>query len=256
MSKKQNESKKDHNISLLVSIILVFFILGIIVFATSKKITTQMAASATQNLHESLDLIECTIEVILNKEAEYQRRMAQGIASLENPEAYVLQYEKSETMVKLGLIRSGEKEGVCSTGEVFTEEELDFSAGGTIDGLPVSQSYVNHMGTWAYCIKCPMIKDEREIGTLYVEYIYDTFDKSLPNGFYNQQAMLYIMDAESERFVLKPKGMGERNAGHLNLTDFYRANDIQEPELREEVEDCLKNTKILCFTTISGTKIP
>ena len=232
---------------MLVSIVLVFLILGVIVFSVSHKTMTEMAASATQNLNESLDLIKCTIEAILNKEAEYQRLMAQGIAAIESPEEYVLNYKKSGTMVKLGLIRSGETVGVCSTGEAFTEEELDFSAGGTVDGLPVSQSYLNYMGTWAYCIKCPVIKDGREIATLYVEYIYDTFDKSLPEGFYNQQAMLYIMDAETERFVLKPKGMGERSAGHLNLTDFYRANDIQEEGLREEVEDCLKNNKNIMF---------
>ena len=247
MDKKRNESKRDRGISLLVSIVLVFLILGVIVFSVSHKTMTEMAASATQNLNESLDLIKCTIEAILNKEAEYQRLMAQGIAAIESPEEYVLNYKKSGTMVKLGLIRSGETVGVCSTGEAFTEEELDFSAGGTVDGLPVSQSYLNYMGTWAYCIKCPVIKDGREIATLYVEYIYDTFDKSLPEGFYNQQAMLYIMDAETERFVLKPKGMGERSAGHLNLTDFYRANDIQEEGLREEVEDCLKNNKNIMF---------
>lgn len=172
MSKKQNESKKDKGISLLVSIVLVFFILGVIVFAVSKKITTEMAASATQNLNESLDLIKCTIEAILNKEAEYQRLMAQGIAVMEEPEEYILNYQKSETMVKLGYIRSGETVGVCSTGEAFTEEELDFSAGGMVDGLPVSQSYLNYMGTWAYCIKCPVVKGEQEIATLYVEYIY------------------------------------------------------------------------------------
>ncbi|MDE7358630.1 MAG: hybrid sensor histidine kinase/response regulator, partial [Lachnospiraceae bacterium] len=247
MSKKRDESKRDRGISLLVSIILIFLVLGVIVFSVSHRISRDMASSATQNLNESLDLIKCTIEAILNKEAEYQRLMAQGIAVMEEPEEYVRNYKKSETMVKLALIRAGETTGVSSTGEAFTEEELDFSAGGMINGLPVSQSYLNYMGTWAYCIKCPVIKGEQEIGTLYVEYIYDTFDKSLPEGFYNKRAMLYIMDAETERFVLKPKGMGERSAGHLNLTDFYRANDIQEEGLREEVEDCLKDHKNIMF---------
>ncbi len=247
MRKQRDESKKDRGISLLVSIILVFLIFGVIIFSVSRKMTKEMATSATQNLNESLDLIKCTIEAILNKEAEYQRLMAQGIAVMEEPEKYVRYFKKSETMVKLALIRTGEKEGVASTGEVFTEEELDFSAGGTIDGLPVSQSYLNYMGTWAYCIKCPVIKGEQEIATLYVEYIYDTFDKSLPEGFYNQKAMLYIMDAETERFVLKPKGMGERSAGHLNLADFYRANDIRDENLRKEVEDCVKQHKNIMF---------
>ena len=88
-----------------------------------------------------------------------------------------------------------------------------------------------------------MERDGQEIGTLYAEYVYDNIDRSLPDGFYNNQASLYIMDAQSQRFVLKPKGMGERSAGHLNLTDFYRANNIQDLDIRAEID---------CFTTIFG----
>lgn len=119
--------------------------------------------------------------------------------------------------------------------------------GKTVEGMAISQSYLNYMGTWAYTMKCPVIRDEKEIAVLYIEYIYDSIDKSLPKGFYDQKAMLYIMDAKSERFVLKPKGMGERSAGHLNLEDFYRANDIQTENLRQEVSECLKNGKDIMF---------
>ena len=151
-------------------------------------------------------------------------------------------------MSKIALIPSGETEGIASTGEIFTEEGLDFSAGGTVLGMPVSQSYINYMGTWAYTMKCPVERDGQEIGTLYGEYIYDTIDEFLPaEGFYNKQALLYIMDAKSQRFVLHPKGMGQRNAGHLNLDDFYRANDIREPGIRAEVEESLQTGRKLMF---------
>ena len=136
---------------------------------------------------------------------------------------------------------------MSSNGEPFTEEGLDFSAGGCIEGLPVSKSYVNYMGAWSYTIKCPIERDGQEIGMLYAEYIYDAIDKSLPNEFYNKEATLYIMDAESERFVLKPKGMGQRDAGHLNLDDFYRANSIQDEEIKREVTECLNTGNNLLF---------
>ena len=246
MKKKRNQVGTDKGFSLLLSIILVFCILGIIVFSVSRKLSKEMSAAAIQNLNESLDLIKCTIESILNKEAEFQLLMAQEIAMREEPEEYIRSYRKNQTMVKISFIREGETEGISSTGDIFSEEGLDFS-GGTIEGLEVSNSYMNYMGTWAYSLKCPVMREEREIGTLYVEYTYDSLDKSLPEGFYNKQAMLYIMDAETERFVLKPKGMGERSAGHLNLEDFYRANDIQEETLREEVENCLENGKNIMF---------
>lgn len=249
MEKNQNRRKgTDKGISLFLSIILVFCILAAVVFSVARKISAEMSASAIQNLSESLDLIEGTIEAILTKEAEFQKLVAEEIATIDDPEAFIQTYKKNQTMVKISIIMSGETEGVSNTGEVFTEEELDFSSGGTVEGLPVSQSYINYMGTWAYTIKCPVIKKEKELGTLYIEYVYDALDKSLPDdGFYNKRAMLYIMDAESERLVLKPKGIGERDAGHLNLEDFYRANNILEEDLRSEVENCLENGKNILF---------
>lgn len=232
---------------MLLSIILVFCILGAVVFSVARKISLEMSASAIQNLSESLDLIECTIEAILNKEAEFQKLMAQKVAVADNPKEYIASYSKNQTMVKISLIRAGETEGISNTGDAFSEEGLDFSAGGAIDGLLVSRSYMNYMGTWAYTMKCPVEKDGQEMGALYVEYVYDSLDKSLPNGFYDEKAMLYIMDAESQRMVLKPKGMGERSAGHLNLEDFFRANDILESDLQAEVSDCVKNGKNMMF---------
>lgn len=253
MGKKQDVKKINKSVSLFFSIILVFGILGVIVISLSRKISMEMDASAIQNLSESLDLIGSTIEAILNKEAEYQQLMAQEIAAAEEPEDFIAHYVKTQTMVKISLIRTGETEGISSTGEVFTEGELDFTAGGAVDGVEVSKSYVNYMGTWAYTMKCPVTKDGQDIASLYVEYVYDSFDRSLPEGFYNKRAMLYIMDAETERFVLKPKGMGERSAGHLNLSDFYRANDIQEEEIRTEITECLtKGENIMFYHDIRG----
>lgn len=247
MKKRQDGKKTDNGIPLLLSIILVFCILGVVVFSVARKINKEMSISAIQNLSESLDLIQCTLEAILNKEAEYQKIIAQEAAKAEDLEEFILSYQKSQTMVKVSLIFTGEEEGISNTGEVFSEEELDFSLGGTTNGLQISQSYVNHMGTWAYSMKCPVIKNDQEVAALYIEYIYESYDKSLPEGFYNGKAMLYIMDRNMERFVLKPKGMGERNAGHLNLEDYYQANNIQEEDIRQEVNACLEEKKNIMF---------
>ena len=247
MKKKRLKKRTNKRFVLFLSTLLIFCILGGVVFLVSRRISKEMSQAAVQNLNENLDLIKCTIESVWNKEAEFQKLMAQEIAEMEDPEDFIRSYQKNQTMVKLSLIRVGETEGVSSTGEVFSEEGLEFSLTGMTEGLEVSCSYLNYMGTWAYTIKCPVIKDNKEIGTLYAEYTYDSLDKSLPEGFYNKQAMLYIMDAKTERFVLKPKGMGERSAGHLNLEDFYRANDIAEKSLREEIKNCVEKRKNIMF---------
>lgn len=245
--KKKQQQKADKGIPLLLSIIILFCILGAIVFSVARKISTEMEASAIQNLSESLDLIESTIEAVLNKEAEFQQLIAHEIALAPEPMEYIQTYQDNPTMVKISLICAGETVGVSNTGEIFSEEGLDFSAGGTVGGLAVSESYVNFMGTWAYTMKCPVERDGEEIASLYIEYVYDSLDRSLPNGFYNKRAMLYIMDAHSERLVLKPKGMGERSAGHLNLEDFFRANDITDEELLEDVIVNVRSGKNIMF---------
>ena len=247
MKEMSNRQRRQGGISLLLSIILIFSVFGAIVFSVSQQISREMSASAIQNLSESLDLIESTIEAILRSEAEFQRLIAQELARAEDPEEYIRVYEKNRAVAKMSLILSGKTEGISNTGERFTEEGLDFSAGGTVLDMQVSQSYMNYMGTWSYTIKCPVERDGQVIGTLYAEYVYDAIDQSLPDGFYNKQASLYIMDAASQRFVLKPKGMGQRSAGHLNLTDFYRANNIQDLKIREEVADCLRTGRNALF---------
>ncbi len=247
MREKQSTRKIDKGGSLLLSIILVFCVLGAVVFSVSRKISVEMSDSAIQNLSESLNLIKSTIEAIQNKDAEFQKLMAQEIALAEDPEEDLRAYGGSQTMVKISLISAGETEGISDDGEAFTEEGLDFTGRERENGVTVSQSYVNYMGTWAYTMKCPVERDGEEVATLYVEYTYDSLDRFLPDGFYNKKAKLYIMDAKTERLVLKPKGMGERDAGHLNLKDFYRANQIQEESLLAEVDTCLAEGRNIMF---------
>ncbi len=248
MKKMPSQRKQRRGLFLLLSILLVFCMFGTIVYAVARRTSREMSAAAIQNLNESLDLIQCTIEAILNNEAEFQGLVARELARAEDPEAFIRAYERSRTMVKMSFILSGQTQGVSNTGEAFTEDELDFSAGQTVGDMPVSRSYLNYMGTWAYTIKCPVERDGQELGVLYVEYVYDTIDRALPaEGFYNKQATLYIMDAQSQRFVLKPKGMGQRSAGHLNLDDFYRANSLQDPDIQAEVSQCLTQGKDILF---------
>lgn len=231
----------------MVPFLLVFCILGAVVFFVSKRISVEMSESAIDNLSENLDLLSNTIETLLKKEADFQRMIAGEIAAADDPSDFVRSYDRNHEMVKMSLILSGRTQGVSNTEEVFTEEGLDFSGNETVDGLPLSRSYVNDMGTWAYTIKCPVIRDKEEIAALYIEYIYDSFDKAFPGRFYNKESKLYLMDAHSERLVLKPKGIGERDAGHINLKDFYYANKINEEDLQKHAAKSIKNGENVMF---------
>ncbi len=247
MSEKQSKNKSGHGYSLILSIVLTFILLGGVVYSVAGQISSQMSQSAIDNLSESLGLLRGTMQAILQKEAEFQKLLSQELALLEDPQRFLLSYTTNKSMIRISLINSGESTGISNNGEEFTADTLDFSSGKEVDGLPLSGSYLNDMGTWAYTLSCPVVKDGQTAATLYIEYIYDSFEDVLPQKFYNNNATLYVMDAKSERFVLKPKGIGERSAGHINLQDFYNANRILEPRLQEDVSESIRRGEHVMF---------
>ena len=112
MKKNVKESKTDKGMPLIFSIILVFCILGAVVFSVAQRISAEMSMSAINNLSESLELVKGTIEAILTKEAEFQKLIAQEITMIEEPERFISSYKKNRTMVKVSLIPSGKDEGI------------------------------------------------------------------------------------------------------------------------------------------------
>ena len=232
----------------IVAVLVIFAIMGAAIYGVSKRTYDDMSDAAIQNLNENLNLMRNTVEAIMGSEAEFQQLIAEEIAAAPDPELYVLNLKNNDTTSKLSVVPSGEAEGVSNNGEPFSPDALDFSAGGTVMGLPVSQSYVNDMGTWAYTIACPIERAGETLGTLYAEYTYDAIDRSLPVGFYDKQAVLYLMDAATQRFVLQPEGMGERDAGHLNLENFYRANNVVDAGTLELVENGIAERASVMFS--------
>lgn len=243
---KKKKQSRNSNI-FICTVVLIFFIMGVFVFAVEHKISKEMSDAAIESLSESLELLKGTIQAILDTEAELQGMMADEIALLKRPEDFISKEHGNQTMVKLSLVSMGNTKGISSTGEEFSTDSLDFSAGNMVQGIPISQAYVNDMGTWAYTMKCPVIQNGKRTASLYVEYIFDTFDDALPEKFYNSSALLYIMDSKSKRFVLKPKGVGEREAGSLDLQDFYHANRILEPQIQKEVAAGIRKGEDVMF---------
>ena len=231
----------------IIAVLLIFAVMGASIYGVAKKTYDDMSEAAIRNLNENLSLVENTIEAIMGSEAEFQQLIAEELAATPDPEEAVLNLRNNDTTAQFSVVMAGRDEGLSNDGEPFIPADLDFSSGGTVLGLPVSQSYVNYMGTWAYTIACPIQRDGREVGTLYAEYVYDAIERSLPRGFYDNQAVLYLMDTDTQRFVLKPDGMGERDAGHLNLEDFYRANSVDDEKTLALVADGIAGRTSVMF---------
>ena len=231
--------------TLAVLLICVVMVAGI--FSVAQKTSEEMFDSAIQSLNENLDLMKSTIDAIVNSEVDFQKLISEEIALSPDPAAYIQNLHASDAISKLSIVMTGQDSGISSDGQPFSPESLDFSSGSAIQGNAVSQSFVNDTGTWAYTIASPLTRDGQEIGTLYVEYAYDTIANALPKNFYDNQAVYYLMDSANERFVLKPDGLGDREAGHLNLEDFYRANNITDEAIIAMVRDGIEHEQNVLF---------
>ena len=247
LEKKQGEAHVRHRAALVAAIILIFALLGTAVYFVAQNVSSKMAGSAIDNLSGSLNLVKGTVQALMEEEAEFQKLIAKELSAIDDIEGFIQTYDNNKTVSKISIILTGREKGVSNMGEEFTEDGLDFSAGKLVNGLAVSTSYVNYMGTWAYTFKCPVVKDGKEIAMLYAEFLFDAIEKVLPEKFYNDSAMLYVMDAKSERLVIKPRQVGVRTAGHLNLEDFYRANLIMDENIHAEVSECISTGKNYMF---------
>ncbi len=244
---KHETQRKGSYARLTVIIVAIFALMGISIGAISQKTYDDMSQAAIQNLNENLGLMRNTVEAVMESEAEFQKSTAAELAAVDDPEAAVTHLPVSEMTSLIAVVPAGKSEGLTNQGAPFGTEDLNFAGGGTVAGLAVSQAYVNDAGIWAYIIKCPIERDGEEVAALYAEYPFDVIDRYLPAGFYDKQAVLYVMDTATERFVLKPEGMEDLNAGHMNLEDFYHANNIDDEATLAMVDEGIASRENVMF---------
>jgi len=191
-----------------IAVIVIFVVMAVSIYGIAKKTYDDMSEAAIQNLNENLNLMGNTVEAIMRSEAEFQLLTAEEIAQAKDPQGYIRSLRTSESASKFSFVPHDQEQGISNDGETFDPSTLVFPEGSSVLGLELSQTYVNYQGVWAYTMKCPVERAGQNVGTLYVEYDFGAIAQSLPKGFYDKQAVLYLMDTASERFVMKPEGMG------------------------------------------------
>ena len=90
MKKEPKKREQRRGLFLPLSFLLVFCVFGAIVYTVARRTSREMSSAAIQNLSESLDLIQCTIEAIFNSEADFQLLIAQEVARAEDPKGFIL----------------------------------------------------------------------------------------------------------------------------------------------------------------------
>ena len=189
MRKLDGEDQRGPGSARLAAVIvLIFALMGVSIWGIATKTYDDMSEAAISNLNENLSFISSTVEAIFHSETDFQQVTAEEVASYDDPLASIAHIPVSDAASLVSFVPEGDATGVSNDGSPFDPSVLDFSTGESVKGFSLSASYVNHMGTWAYTMACPVERGGRKVGTLYMEYTFDTVDRALPSSFYAMRA--------------------------------------------------------------------
>ncbi len=211
---------------LLAGILLFASAIG--VFSLSKQINQKVRSSSENSLREMLFVITQHTDQMFLRDDQALMRWANVFANMDTDQIRSsLQFiEKDAQIAALAFVPSGEAQGITNSGQPFNPAPYDFSKGRSVGETDMSEPYMGSVGAWCYCLRTEITSVNGPLGTLYGEFIYDNFRNMLPQEFYSNEGVIYLMDAESGRFVVHPNNLAGTKGGNRNLKFFLEYNQV------------------------------
>lgn len=211
-------------LALLVAFLLTASAVG--VFSLSMKINREIRSSSENSLREMLFVITQHIDQMFLRDGQALSRWANVFTKMDGAQIAVSlqRIDKDGQIASLAFVPYGEARGITNSGGDFDPSDFDFSRDRHVSGVEMSEPYMGAVGAWCYCLRTEINGPEGPLGTLYGEFIYDNFRNMIPQEFYSNEGVIYLMDAESGRFVVHPNNLAGTKGGNRNLTFFLEYN--------------------------------
>ena len=161
--------------------------------------------------------------------------------------------EKDDQIASLAFVPSGEDQGITNSGAPFDPAQFEFANGRHVSGADMSEPYMGSVGAWCYCLRTEIRGGEGPLGTLYGEFIYDNFRSMIPQEFYSNNGVIYLMDADSGRFVVHPNNLAGTKGGNRNLKFFLEHNQVTDASMLEQIgEGIAHGDRMMIRLTLVG----
>ncbi len=224
---------------------LLFFAAGLGVFLLAGRLRDEAAGFAHRSLERALDQVAGSLNGVFLKDEQILEQWAEILAAQpDQAEECIRQVKKGRGLLSLAYVEAGHSRGVTCRGEPFCPGERRFGLKQPRGRAQVSESYVNYAGIWSYCLRLPVERDGRTLGTLYGEFSYRSYRDIVPQNFYEGDGLLYLMDVTSRRFVLLPQNRKGNRGGSRNLEVFFACNRVEE-EVAGQVDRALEQGREL-----------
>lgn len=207
------------------------------VFSLSRKVHQEIRSSSENSLREMLFVITQHTDQMFLRDDQALSRWANVFAKMDADQIRetLRRVEKDDQIASLAFVPSGEDQGITNSGAPFDPAQFEFANGRHVSGADMSEPYMGSVGAWCYCLRTEIRGGEGPLGTLYGEFIYDNFRSMIPQEFYSNNGVIYLMDADSGRFVVHPNNLAGTKGGNRNLKFFLEHNQVTDASMLEQI---------------------
>ena len=220
--------------------LLVIVLIGFVIQGISSRVRAQMETAAIGNVRETVKIIESGISEIRKNDIKSAANLAALFTvSEDNSAGFLKQLQESSAFARVSFVPAGAETGIGSDGKEFFPGHLP--AGGPIQGetLDVTDVYMSDLGAWTYTVRVPAYRDGALEGQLYADVIMERYDDILPSAIYQENGLVYILDAETLRFIYEPISTSVFISSKYDLHGFLRDFGIVDEALEQDLSDAI-----------------
>lgn len=220
--------------------ILIVTILGYVIYFLSSRIEVQMEQSATDNVQEIVQVIESSIAEIRRNDITAAQRLTELFSPGKDTAGLLKRMQENSPFARISFVPVDSDTGVSSWGKAFSVTSLP-----EWEELPVKESaitdvYMSDLGAWTYTIQCPVYENEQFTGDLYTDVIMERYDDILPNSIYQNKGLIYILDANTLRFIYEPTSTEVIISGKYDLHNFLNDFGILDEKLERNISSAIE----------------
>lgn len=220
--------------------IVIVSLLGYIIYFLSSRIGVQMEQSATGNVREIVQIIESSIAEIRKNDIMAAQRLTEFFSKKEVTTDLLMRMQENSPFARISFIPADTDSGVSSWGKPFSTTSLPDWEEIQAEESAITDVYMSDLGAWTYTIKCPVYENDHFTGDLYTDVIMERYDHILPDSIYQNKGLIYILDANSLRFIYEPTSTEVIISGKYDLHNFLNDFGILDEQLEQNISSAIE----------------
>lgn len=228
-----------HRIGRILIPIVIVLSLGCIITFLSSRIESQMELAATGNVRELVQVIESCIAEIRRNDVAAAGRLPEFYSSDEEVVGLLKRMQKDSPFTRISFIPAGAESGISNRGKRFLAGTIPEWENSMAGEAGISSVYMSDLGAWTYTIQCPVYEEGEYTGDLYADVIMERYDDILPDSIYQSDGLIYILDADSLRFIYEPTSTDVIISGKYDLHSFLKDFGILDKDLEARISSAI-----------------